>query len=272
MIPPPRAGEAAAGWSGAGDAAGLDQWDGRPTRDLALGWGVPLVEAWATLGSTSDRALERARAGAAVGTVVVADEQTAGRGRRGTRWTSPPGTGLWMSTILDAATALPVLPLLVGVACADGIEALAGDVRVDVKWPNDLFVSGRKVGGVLVEATPRAVVVGIGINLTPPPGGFTGALDQTATALREHSASPLTRSDLAGSILKAMSRRLGGDHPFAAAIDEVRERDALFGRQVDTDRAGPGVARGIDRTGALLLERPDGSTVSVGSGSVRIRP
>lgn len=245
-------------------------WDGRPTADLAAEWKVPRVEAWARVGSTNDRALELAREGTPVGTVVVADEQTAGRGRRGSTWTSPAGTGVWMTMVLDPKTALPALPLLVGVACAEAIESIAPGVRVAVKWPNDLFIGDRKLGGILVEATPRAVVAGIGINLRAPTGGFPEPLASLATALDAHAPAG-DRSVLAGAIIRAVHDRLGRADRTADTIESVRGRDWLLDRRVDTDRSGPGIARGIDATGALLLERPDGSTVSVGSGSVRIR-
>ncbi len=239
-------------------------------------WDVPVVEAYASIGSTNDRALELAAAGAGPFSVVVADEQTRGRGRRGATWHSAPGAGLWMSAVLPQIGTLPWLPLVVGLAVAEAIEGATGAVTVGLKWPNDLILGFRKVGGILCESAAGAVVAGVGINLRAPREGFPGPLSQTATALDVEGANSLSPSRLAGMIVDGVKGRLGGE---AAALDPqsldpqsldaLRARDVLVGRAVHTEESGPGTARGIDPDGALVLERPDGSRVSVSSGSVR---
>lgn len=244
-------------------------YDGRPSETLAAAWDVPRVETWARVGSTNDRALALAVAGAAPGTAVVADEQTEGRGRRGAAWRSPPGSGLWMSVVLEPSAGDPRLPLLVGVACAEGIEVVADDVRVEVKWPNDLLIGARKVGGILVERVSGTVVVGIGINVTLPSAGFESELAAHATALEVESGKHLCRSELAKRVLAALASRLTAAAPFEEALGALTGRDALLDRPVATDEQGEGVARGVDASGALVLERPDGSRVRVVSGSVR---
>jgi BirA family biotin operon repressor/biotin-[acetyl-CoA-carboxylase] ligase len=251
--------------------ARAETFDGRTGDELARRWGVPAVEIWSSVSSTNDRAIVLAVSGAARGTTVVADEQTGGRGRRGAPWISARGAGLWMSVVLDASDAVPQLPLLVGVACAEGIDALTDAAHLGVKWPNDLTIAGRKVGGVLAEGASGRVVVGVGINLTlPPPEAFAGRLGTYATALEMEGIKGMSRSDLAESILGVLWRRLGGCDPGGDAIRALVERDALLNRAVHTEQSGSGVARGVDRTGALVLERADGSRVLVVSGSVRL--
>lgn len=231
---------------------------------------MPLVDTHESVGSTNDRAAELARDGAPAWTVVVANEQTAGRGRRGDSWFSPPGSGLWMSVLLGDRRALPQLPLLVGLACAEAIEKHLDGVRIGLKWPNDLFLAGRKVGGVLCERAEETVVAGIGINLRTPGGGFEAALSMIAISLEAESGKTLLRSALAGTILRSLREILVGEGAFASALPRLEARDVLSGRGVMAERCGPGIARGIDASGALVVERPDTTRVRVISGSVRL--
>lgn len=246
------------------------EWDGVGEADLARMWGVPRVEAHAVLGSTNDRVAQLAREGAPAGTVVVAEEQTEGRGRRGTTWQSPPGSGLWMSTLIGGHDALSPLPLLVGLACAEGIEACVGRLGVAIKWPNDLLIDGLKVGGILCESVESGVVAGIGINVAAPVGGFPESLSGIATSLGMHVDDTVVRSMLAKGVLAALRRLLAEESPFSSALPALQRRDALVGRPVHTEHAGDCTARGIDASGALIVERVDGSRVLVTSGSVRV--
>ena len=242
-------------------------WDGSSPLELARGWDVPFVEAYSSIGSTNDRAIELSTEGAPAWTVVVADEQTKGRGRRGSGWISGAGSGLWMSVLLRDRDSIQSLPLVVGLACAEGIEAVQ-DVRVCIKWPNDLFIRSRKVGGILCETTDTAVVAGIGINVSAPPDGFPSAIDTVATALDRETPEPPTRTSLASGVLKRLRFILDQDDPYGSAHGAILERDALVARVVRTDQEGVGRAVGIDEHGALLMERPDGSRVRIISGSV----
>lgn len=239
---------------------------------LTASWGVPLVEWWTVLGSTNDRAAELSRRGGGRGAVVVADEQTEGRGRRGASWLSVPGGGVWMSIVLDEADSAPQLPLLVGVACAEALEQVCPGLGVGVKWPNDLLVGGRKVGGVLVERAGGPPVVGIGVNVRVPQGGFPADLGGSATALEAEVESVPARERLAEAIVRRVLLRLDSEEPVGDALSALAARDALYGREVMTEQAGEGVAVGVDPTGALLLERADGTRVSVVSGRVRSVP
>jgi BirA family transcriptional regulator, biotin operon repressor / biotin---[acetyl-CoA-carboxylase] ligase len=252
-------------------SAPLTHWEGEPVDCWRQAWRVPHVEAWATIGSTNDRALELAAAGARAFTVVVAEEQTRGRGRLGAAWHSPPGSGLWMSVVLPPRPAPAWLPLLVGLAVAEAIEGATGAVGVGVKWPNDLVLGAGKVGGVLCESAGGVAVAGVGINVRTPRDGFPEGLRSTATALDVEGAKSLSMSRLTGVIVDAVELRLEVDAGVlgGAALRELAARDVLAGRRVRTEAAGEGTARGIGPDGSLLLERPDGSRVNVSSGSVR---
>ena len=242
----------------------LERWQGGTTESWRAAWGVPTLEVYASIGSTNDRALELAADPAQAWAVVIADEQTAGRGRRGAGWHSPRGAGLWMSVVLPWSRPAPHVTLVIGLAVAEAIEEAMGDaLRVGLKWPNDLQVGRRKLGGVLCESAGAAAVAGVGINLRP-------VVVDRATSLEAESGISLSASMLAGFILTTLRRRAAS----APTLDDVSltalgGRDALLGRPVDTDEHGHGIGRGIDRDGALLLERPDGSRVRVVAGSVR---
>ena len=249
----------------------LARWEGEPVEVWRDAWSVPLLEAWATIGSTNDRALELGAGGARPFTVVVSDEQTRGRGRRGAAWHSPPSSGLWMSLVLPLRPAPAWLPLLVGLAVAEAIEGATGAVGVGIKWPNDLVLGAGKVGGILCESAGGVVVAGVGINVRAPREGFPEGLRGTATALDIEGAKSLSMSRLAGLIVDGVEALLEVDEAGlgAAGLRELATRDVLAGRRVRTEEAGEGTARGIGADGALVLERPDGSRVNVSSGSVR---
>lgn len=252
----------------------LTHWSGEPVAVLREAWRVPLVEAYARLGSTNDRARALAAEGCEPFTVVLAEEQTRGRGRGGAAWHSPARAGLWMSVVLRGDGSGPPLhlPLLVGLAAARAIEAAAAGLEVRLEWPNDLMVGGRKVGGVLCERAHYRVVVGVGINVQTPEGGFPQTLRARATSLEAVGGGRLSRNLLAGLVLKEL-RRLSDAHPTrlsAEALAELHARDALADRPVVTAQEGRGTARGLDPYGALLLERPDGSRVRVVAGSARL--
>lgn len=248
-------------------------WEGVPVADLEARWGVPRLEVHEALASTNDRARELAGAGAAAFTLVLAERQTAGRGRRGRPWHSPPGAGLWMSLVLrppGGGAALRLLPLLVGLAAARAVERTARGVRVGLKWPNDLQVGGRKVAGVLCEsAHGGAVVAGVGLNVRDT-DALPPEVRAAATSVEGEAGVPVERVLLAGALVEEVRRlldapvlRLEGD-----LAREVAERDVLRGRRVRLDDGGEAVAAGVAADGALLVDRGRG-TEAVVSGSVR---
>ena len=207
-----------------------------------------------TIGSTNAKARELAAAGAPHGTLVTASEQTAGRGRQGRSWVTPPGTAIAASLILRRFDDL--LPLRAGLAVAD----LAGPAA-RVKWPNDVLVDGRKVAGILAEArAPDWAVLGIGVNVTEVPPG-----------LAEIAAS-LDRDDVEqalAELLEALDRRLA--QPAAETLADLRARDALLGERVRWS-GGEGTGAGIDESGALLVTTPGGETLALAAGEVHLAP
>ncbi len=256
-----------------------ERWEGRGAEELAAAWGVPAVHLFARAGSTNDAARALAEGGAPAGTAVLAEEQTAGRGRGGKSWASPPGLGVWLSVVLrpPALPAPGLLPLRVGLAAAEALDAFARPGRVEVKWPNDLQVEGRKLGGILCEgswegAAPAFVVVGIGVNAGHAPEDFPEELRPHATSLRVASGARPDRAEVAGALVRAVA----GLRAFAAALDAaecagLEGRDALRGREVRVTGGPPltGTALGINPEGALLLRTPGGVLRPVTSGTVR---
>jgi BirA family transcriptional regulator, biotin operon repressor / biotin---[acetyl-CoA-carboxylase] ligase len=210
--------------------------------------------------STNDRARELAGRGAPHGTVVTAGAQTAGRGRYGRTWSAPAGTSLLLSLIVREHDAL--LPLRAGLAVAD----VAGpDARV--KWPNDVWIDGRKVAGILVEARPGEgwAVLGIGVNVALDVRELPPELHTTAGTLgrARHELEPTL-----DELMDALDRRLA-ESP-RATVAALRERDALLERPIRwTD--GEGIAAGIDDSGGLRVRLGDGSTRLLESGEVLLR-
>ena len=222
------------------------------------------------VGSTNDIARQLARQGAPEGTVVVAEAQTAGRGRLGRGWQAAPGTGLLLSVVLRptlAAQRLAWLPVLAGVAAARAIGRASG-LHCGLKWPNDLLLDGRKVAGILVEMHSEAdrahlVVVGIGINVNQTAAELTGKLARSATSLALAAGRPVGRVALAQALLEELEEGyrllLAGGWPI------IRERwtagSATLGRRVRAvvgDRVLSGVATGLDESGALVVETSQG--------------
>jgi BirA family transcriptional regulator, biotin operon repressor / biotin---[acetyl-CoA-carboxylase] ligase len=250
----------------------LAYWEGEPVSVWRDHWAVPGFEAHDELPSTNDRLRAWAEKGADGFSVVVAESQSAGRGRSGSSWYSPPGNGLWMSILLPPLPPRAThLPLLVGVAAARAIDEVAGDVQTGIEWPNDLIVDGRKVGGILCEGVGRWVVAGVGINVRNPAGGFPPEIAERAGAVEELAGRGVSRGAL-GTRLITELRSLapkGGASLHDAVLAELSDRDTLLGVAVVTDQEGEGVARGIASDGSLVLERRDGSRVPIVAGGVR---
>jgi BirA family transcriptional regulator, biotin operon repressor / biotin---[acetyl-CoA-carboxylase] ligase len=216
--------------------------------------------------STNERARLLAAAGAPGGTVITADEQSSGRGRRGRSWTAPPGKALLASAILrPLRREHGLLPLAVPIAVCEAAERLA-PVRCRIKWPNDVWIEERKCAGVLIEARPQDgwAVIGIGINLAIDRLEFPEELRETATSLGT--------AEGADRALAALCERLGAwvEAEPAVALEAFRERDALRGRPVRWS-AGEGTAAGVDETGNLLVDEAGGERLSLGAGEVHLR-
>jgi BirA family biotin operon repressor/biotin-[acetyl-CoA-carboxylase] ligase len=255
----------------------LERWGGESVAELAARWGVPAVEAYTQIGSTNDRAVELARRGARPLTTVVADAQTAGRGRRGTPWLSEAGAGLLLSVVLPYVDADgTALPLLAGLAVAEAVEAASGASAL-VKWPNDVLLADKKVAGVLCERTPHAVVVGVGVNLAAPRSAWPAALQDVAVSVEECTGVAPDRSVVCAAVLAGLRRwtapagSVAGPRSLSPeALSALAARDALRGRPIEAEAHGRGVAAGIDVDGALLMVTGDGAEARVVAGGVAL--
>jgi BirA family transcriptional regulator, biotin operon repressor / biotin---[acetyl-CoA-carboxylase] ligase len=210
--------------------------------------------------STNEQARSLAAAGAPHGTLVTADEQQAGRGRQGRAWSAPAGSAVLMSVVLRSFG--ETLPLAAAVAVCEALP-----VEAQIKWPNDVWISGRKVAGILVEARPQEgwAVLGIGVNVGttefPPP------LDETATSLALAGASSSVDETLA-ALVAAFNAWL--PRPADDVLAAWRSRDALLGRTIRWESGGKGgVASGINPSGALIVETASGR-VTLDAGEVHL--
>jgi BirA family transcriptional regulator, biotin operon repressor / biotin---[acetyl-CoA-carboxylase] ligase len=234
--------------------------------------------------STNDDARAAARGGAPHGATFVADAQTAGRGQGDHGWYSPAGRNLYLSVImrpplgLDASACAP-LTLAAGVALLEAIRPALPDASIaQLKWPNDLWLRGKKAAGILVEATQRGarvdhLVVGIGLNVHERT--FPVELSSTATSLALEGATALDRSSLVASVLTRLDRayaRFARDR-LASFLERWRAADALVGRRIRVrfadGSARAGVGAGVDLAGRLLLDT-DGGALAISSGRVEL--
>lgn len=236
------------------------------------------VDALAVCDSTNTQLLARAEAGAASGTVLVADRQTAGRGRRGRTWFAAPGDSLTFSLLwrFPPESGAPVgLSLAVGLGLAQGLESL-GVANVRLKWPNDLLLNGRKLGGVLVELQPgqlHSAVIGVGINLHLPED-LPPEVRELATAL-DQARAPMSRETVLASLLSGLRETLDtyAVVGFAGLRDAWQLRHAHQGARVRITGGTEdmtGICRGVDGDGALLLQT-DAGLRTVVSGDVSLR-
>jgi BirA family biotin operon repressor/biotin-[acetyl-CoA-carboxylase] ligase len=218
--------------------------------------------------STNERARELIDEGAPSGTIVTAGEQSAGRGRQGRSWSAPPGKALLFSAILRPLVhAHRLLPLAVPLAVCEAAEELgARDCRV--KWPNDVWLDGRKLAGVLIEARPPDwAVIGIGLNVAIETGEFPPELRDAATSI----GGGAQVEDALAALCEALGRWVGA--PDEAVLAEFGRRDALAGREIRWTGAGEGAGRveGVDSDGNLLVRLPDGELRALGSGEVHLK-
>lgn len=232
--------------------------------------------------STNLRAMQEAESGAPEGTLIVADMQTAGRGRRGRAWQSPAGTNVYYTLVLrpdykpDRAS---MVTLVMALAVAEGIETACG-LRTQIKWPNDIVIKGRKVCGILTEMRAERdavqhIVVGAGINVGLRE--FAPELAEKATSLQAECGFAVSRTSLTIRVMKAFEKYYGR---FRDTLDLSGVREKYESLLVNRDREVrvldpggdfSGVSRGINNAGELLVELPDGKLVTVYAGEVSVR-
>ena len=239
------------------------------------------IEAHVSVGSTNDRARELLAEGAADGAVVLSEEQTAGRGRRGRSWISPPGVNLHVTVALE-----PALPssrawqLGLGTALAT-VAACRELAPVTLKWPNDVVdADGRKVAGLLIETMASGdrlvgAVLGIGINVNWPRGEMPPDIAPTATSLMDLAGTRIDRVRLLAWLLAHIEREVvaieAGDSPLA----RYRAACSTLGEDVvvlTADGSVTGTASGLDAHGSLIVDAPDGRHVLASGEVVQVRP
>ncbi len=234
-------------------------------------------------GSTSTLALEAAAEGAPEGSVFLAEQQTAGRGRGSNQWHSAECSGIYCSVILRPPLSpadVLVLSLAAGLAVQSAVGEIDSRVFPDLKWPNDLLIQGKKFGGILTEMNAEAtrvrhIVVGVGINVNQT--HFPGELEASATSLRMATGSEWSRVELCVALLKSLHREYQNLLANPGAQEEIVRRfedgsSSARGRQVRIEENGGfiGVTEGLDPRGFLRVRTSEGVRI-VYSGSVRLK-
>lgn len=235
-----------------------------------------------SLDSTNTYLKKAAREGAAEGTVVVADAQTAGRGRMGRHFLSPPGRGVYMSVLLRPdcpADCVQSLTATAAVAVCRAIEKVCS-LEPEIKWVNDLILHGRKICGILCESCASEeglgfVVLGIGLNVTELPEDFPPELRETAGSIYSQSGMVFER----GALIAAILGEISAMYPAwcleqAAYLREYKKRCKMLGRLVsffDADGEHCAVAEDIDDDFALRVRKDDGGTLSLHSGEISVK-
>ncbi|HEX2486129.1 MAG TPA: biotin--[acetyl-CoA-carboxylase] ligase [Myxococcota bacterium] len=252
---------------------------------LATRWLARRIEWLDSTDSTNRVAHDLARAGAEHGTTVVAEAQTAGRGRQGRSFFSPPYLNLYTSVVLRPSLTLAEAPtaiLAAGIAVAESVAAEAGDAAaVELKWPNDVLMRGRKASGILMELVAEAtrvgyLVLGIGVNLNVPRERFPAEFAASATSLRSELGRSVERAAFARRLYGTLEDvlELHAAHGFAALRPRFDRFYRMAGRRITVAELGgagfPGVALEPDTDGALRVQRDDGAVVRVLAGDVTL--
>lgn len=267
-----------------GKAEAADALFGREALEAVINteWAGKHMCYFKKLDSTNIRAKLEAESGAVEGTLVVTDMQTAGRGRRGRSWNSPAGVNVYFTLILkpdfepDKAA---MITLVMALAVAKGISRTCG-LEAEIKWPNDVVVNGRKVCGILTEMSVehgriQYVVAGVGINVGMQE--FPPEIASTAASLEAECGRPVSRAVLVADIMRFFERyyeafrrdgNLSGIRKEYIGLLVNRDREV---RVLDPKEEFRGIARGINESGELLVEREDGSITAVYAGEVSVR-
>lgn len=232
----------------------------------------------ASVGSTMDLAREAARSGASEGTLAIADEQTAGRGRLGRAWVTPPALNLASTLVLRPPPAtLRAMAMIAPLAVCEAAEEVAG-VRTDIKWPNDVQIRGNKCAGVLIETDltddrNSYVLVGCGINVNFDPRHYP-EIRELATSLRAETGHEVDREAMLASYLLHFETLYNAACRGSSPLSQWRARLITLGKNVQASWPGgsaAGIAEDVDENGALIIRTHDGIHVTVEAGDVTLR-
>ncbi len=235
-----------------------------------IGHTVVLFE---SVGSTNAAAAGMAEAGAREGTIVIAAEQTAGRGRKGRSWYSSPDSSLTFSIILRPPRSGETLTALLALSILESLDELCEGAKI--KWPNDIWIDGRKVAGILAESKGESVVLGMGIDVNDDEGSFPVELAETAISLRMAAGKRFDRGELLAGLLRNLERsyEIWERDGFGPMSFEMERRMLWMGMPVEIEEGTgtvPGVISGITVDGYLRLETDEGEKV-YSSGDVSLR-
>ena len=249
-----------------------NEWDGVALREISPEWAERVIFL-PECGSTNDEARRLAIKGAPDLSVVLTGNQTAGRGRRGQRWECQPGEGLAFSMILrpqEPAALWSRFALASGLAVAEGLDSFG--MSAGVKWPNDVWVAGKKICGVLVEADAEFVVVGVGLNVNVTE--FPEGLDHPATSLALELGERCSREEVLVSCLRRLHLRLDQiGVGFGDLLDEWSTRCVLTGNDVRLDAGGvlkTGRVEGVSSQGELMLRTQGGLEKVLQASEIRV--
>ncbi len=240
-----------------------------------------IIHAYKTVKSTNDIASFLAESGEKEGTVIVAEEQTQGKGRLGRLWHSPPKAGIYLSIILKPSFTpdqAPGIAIMTALALANSLLSFC-KAQIQIKWPNDVLINGKKIAGILTELSAEKkkinhIIVGVGININHKKEDFSNELKTTATSLRIINNKKSERIELLQLFLKNFEKEYlkYKKNGLVDSIKKIRKYSSLIGAPVKLDygkKIIEGIAVDIDKTGALILEK-DGKKIQVNSGEVTV--
>ncbi|MGH7459775.1 MAG: biotin--[acetyl-CoA-carboxylase] ligase [Longimicrobiales bacterium] len=255
----------------------ISSWEDRDVSELRAQWQVPQLHILSVTASTNDDVRRLGEEGAESGAIVIAERQTAGRGRRGRHWHGTPGQSLHFSMLLRPPPAgfrcLGAAPVRVGLVALRALREQAG-LLVQLKWPNDLVRGRRKLGGILCESVLGQnpfMVIGIGLNIGQTQSDFPPELHALATSLALETGQAVPRADIAGGLAQGLCTTAEViAEPFQQdELDAIIASDALRGHAIEIDGEAVGTALGINEEGALLLRTSHGIRV-VHTGTARV--
>ncbi len=232
---------------------------------------------FSSVGSTNETAKQEAGQGVQEGTVVIADEQTAGRGRLKRTWLTPKGNIALSVVLYPDISILPSLIMMASLAVSQTIETVT-ELRTQIKWPNDVLIDGKKVCGILIESDVRNekvhyAVIGIGINVNAGKEVLSGVV-MPATSLYTETGKEVSRLQIIRELVKDMDNLYEAIISGGSVFNEWRDRLVTLGNEVRVTSGEDifeGIAESVDTDGSLLVRNPDGSLKRVIAGDVTLR-